>query len=224
MNKRTYHKRGELVDGYSPRKHPNYPVWAGMKTRCSNTNAPGYRKYGARGITYCEEWEHFANFCRDMGVRPSPHHTLDRIDNGKGYFPGNCRWATRTQQCLNRNRFANNSTGVTGVVEKRGRYVARYNEGGKRYTLSGSFSSVEEAAQARQVLIARLARGEPVDDLVGRGARFDSATGHRGITKHAKGGYLVRVTHDGARHYVGFFTTMEAAIAARDTWIASKKS
>lgn len=224
MEKQTYHPRGELIDGFPVQEHPNYHIWSGIKARCTNPIDPRYKNYGGRGIGYHQEWEHFANFCRDMGVRPSLKHSIDRIDNDKGYEPGNCRWATRTQQCLNRRKFSNNSTGFTGVVKVRGRFSARYDEGKTRYTLAGTYATPEEAAEARAVLIARLMKGQPVDDLLERKPRFDSSTGVRGITRHPTGGFLVRLTHNGVREYVGFFTTMDAAVVARDQWIESKKS
>lgn len=79
-----------------------YKVWQGMVRRCSNTNERYYHHYGGRGITVCERWRHFPNFYADMGPRPSSDHSLDRIDNDGHYEPGNCRWATRSQQQRNK--------------------------------------------------------------------------------------------------------------------------
>ena len=70
-----------------------YAVWAMMKQRCLNTNATGFRNYGGRGITICDEWHDYASF-RDWAIPHGydPRLQLDRIDNESGYCPGNCRW------------------------------------------------------------------------------------------------------------------------------------
>jgi hypothetical protein len=80
-----------------------YTAWLSMKTRCLSPESQSYARYGARGITVCDEWVNsFEAFLRDVGNPPSVLHSLDRIDNNKGYFPGNCRWATPAEQSANR--------------------------------------------------------------------------------------------------------------------------
>ena len=87
-------------------RSPEYRTWCGMIARCHNTKRENYPRYGGRGIRVCDEWRGpggFERFLAHVGARPSPDHSIDRYPDRSGnYEPGNVRWATDTQQTMNR--------------------------------------------------------------------------------------------------------------------------
>ena len=84
-------------------KTPEYKAWVDLIYRCENPKNNRYQFYGGKGIAVCERWRSsFENFLADMGRKPSKSHSIDRIDNDRGYEPANCCWADKKQQSRNR--------------------------------------------------------------------------------------------------------------------------
>lgn len=94
--------RAEVRTKHGMVKRSEYGIWEHIVQRCTNPKDRSYANYGGRGISMHSEWrESFAAFFRDVGPRPSPQHTIDRIDNDGNYEPGNVRWVPKGAQLAN---------------------------------------------------------------------------------------------------------------------------
>lgn len=99
--KRTFH--GHCTGNRSG--SPEYRTWSGMVDRCENPKNKSYPIYGGKGVRVSEEWRaDFSAFFRDMGQKPTPSHSIERINSGGNYEAGNCRWASRKEQGNNTSR------------------------------------------------------------------------------------------------------------------------
>jgi len=133
-------------------EHPLYYTWRTMRTRCNWKKYPRWPDYGGRGIKVCERWNGkygFINFLEDMGDKPSEDHQLDRIDNDGDYTIDNCRWATRSENQMNKRKMKNNTSGFTGItpyVNNRGKHYWRARVGSKTI---GYYETFDEAVSAR---------------------------------------------------------------------------
>lgn len=99
-----YARRTHTKHGAASRSGPTpeYRIWHGIVARCTRPSCNVYSRYGGSGIRICDRWRSdFAAFFADMGPRPSPRHSIDRIDGTGDYDPSNCRWATQTEQMRN---------------------------------------------------------------------------------------------------------------------------
>lgn len=105
-SRRHYQENREERIEYSRqarRNNPLYVRWWHMLQRCYNPNSTHYKYYGGRGISVCERWRNsFEAYRDDMGPPPTPKHSIDRINNDGNYEPGNCRWATASEQARNK--------------------------------------------------------------------------------------------------------------------------
>lgn len=121
-------------NGYSEKsgkgRSIEFETWRGMRRRCYDENNISYYNYGGRGIRVCEAWQaSYDQFLADMGRRPSPEHSLDRIDPDADYEPSNCRWATKKEQTDNRRPCyikANELAELTQKAQLLERYIEKF--------------------------------------------------------------------------------------------------
>lgn len=143
--------------GITKRYKREHKSWSGAKSRCYNPNCATYQYYGGRGIKVCNEWlgpNGFATFLQDMGPKPGPEYSLDRIDPNGDYCPENCRWADKWTQSANRR--AKSNTGMTGIhyLESTGCWLAYATVNGSM--AQRKFKNKEDAIRYREQLMLRV--------------------------------------------------------------------
>ena len=139
-------------------RRSEYGIWAAMRWRCNEPSAVSFTRYGGRGIAVCDRWSGeggFANFLADMGARPSKYHSIDRINNDGNYEPGNCRWATRSDQNANRELKG------AGKGIPKGPVVITHN-GESHCIIEWS----RRLGLSRKVIAYRLKKGLPADEIL----------------------------------------------------------
>lgn len=148
------HNRLELVEDLSGLRtlYPKeYNSYRSMKNRCLCKTDKNYPRWGGKGIKICDRWlekpDGFKNFFHDMGPRPDGT-SLDRIDNNKGYYPDNCRWATPWEQMANTSKLIGRTPGVH-FIKSKNKWEANIKIGDRR--LTKSFATECEAIKQRKL-------------------------------------------------------------------------
>lgn len=165
-------------------RSPEYRTWSDMRSRCNNPRHQNYKFYGARGIRVCERWNIFENFLADMGSRPGLGYSIDRIDVNGNYEPGNCRWATKSEQARN--------TRQNRRIEYRGRsYILSdlaHFTGIPSGTLARRLDAgwkIEDATQKRQKRIIKLTSNDvqEIRQRLNRGELQQILAGEFGVSQ-----------------------------------------
>lgn len=193
-------------------KTPEWYVWTHMRSRCNVPTHPAYKDYGERGINVCERWSTFENFFADMGLRPSPKHTIERVDNDGNYEPENCKWATRQEQNTNArsNRYLT-AFGRTQTLTQWGRDVG-LSASCLTYRLDVLRLSPDAVLNPTLIVPDKSA-------AIHRGrTKRDNNSGYFGVHWHgANRKRQVRIRHQGKVYYQGFFVSPVDAANAYDS-------
>jgi hypothetical protein len=138
-----------------------YGVWKNMRRRCHAPHCSGYKNYGGRGISVCDEWRYSFEAFRDWAlangykedISLNNHNkiTIDRINNDGNYEPDNCRWVSEVIQNLNMGMFSTNTSGHKGVSFHKGTNRWRaFTSINNKYVHIGAYRKIEDAIEARE--------------------------------------------------------------------------
>lgn len=175
-----------------------YRSWLGMKQRCGNKNNHKYYRYGGRGISVCDRWkDSFQNFFFDMGPKPDPSFSIDRIENDGDYKPSNCRWASIKDQ---QNNTSKNHNLTLGEITKT---IAQW---------------AENLNMSEDVIFARKKLGWSDEEALTK-PRHERKVKGKGVTREVRKSGSVRwkayTYRNNKRIHIGCFVSEEEAIAAR---------
>ena len=209
--------------------HELYNIWDGIRKRCDNKNAKGYEQYGGRGIKYDKSWkdnpEQFINDIENnLGKRPSKKHTLDRIDNNKGYYIENLRWADRTEQARNRRKATSTKHYCISEIHDNNYLVTILKDGYRRQ--SATMYTIDEAIKLRDLWEEEWEDDSDkwIQETINKSYtkhlpnhKYKNSTGYKCISER-KGRFLVRV-YKKKKCRATTKKTLENAIKIRDKWL-----
>lgn len=199
-------KKRKKIESHGMSGSPEYKIWQCIHQRCSNPNNTAFGYYGGRGISVCEAWHEFSKFFEDMGYRPTPHHSIDRIDTNGNYEPNNCRWATKREQQYNTRRVV-----ITVVVDGKVMLLREIEEvsGLKRCSFNG-----------------RLTRGMTPEDAISRPRYYrpNTASQYVGVSwDKSTGKWIAKARISGKQKYLGRFDNEVDAAFARDVAVYAER-
>ena len=226
--------RKERMTKHGLTNHSLYGLWVGIRKRCDNKNHEGYRNYGGRGIKYDESWrDNPKKFINDiennLGKRPSKKHSLDRIDNNKGYYIENLRWADYTEQARNKRSMTSTKHYCISEIHDGNFLVTILRDGHRRQ--SATMYTIDEAIKIRDLWEKEWEEDKFkwVDDTINKNYKkhlsnhkYKNSTGYKCISRRGESKFLVRVYKEKKYRNVTK-KTLEDAIKIRDLWIREYK-
>ncbi len=202
-----------------PAQHRSeYNSWKAMIARCYQPSCPSYKYAGARGIEVCSRWrESFVAFLEDMGPKPTPQHSILRIRKSENYAPGNCRWATPTEQARNRPEFNHNLTfrGRTLTVAEWAE-ITGIDPATITSRLTLGWDPVEALSIEPEMGQRPIQKKRRPDRVMKPGSNSrNQSSGVRGVSWHSRRQlWYARIWVGGEARSLGYFPTQEAAVEA----------